>query len=346
VSPFAGVIAYADTGNASVVGPAYNSGWNRVGPGQGYDLYDPHRFPWLFPLDWVDTLGNSLGFLNAIIPTIGNIPPFDLVWRAIVSPLTGVMGERHPTFYTQDKIPFRFFGLGSGVAVQRIPDDFIALYQTAPETVAEIALRLFELDPNIVNVETKTTLEIKPSVSGIFQFDLFLGKRLVSYNSIHHSRSVMDYDLSLTNRAEPFNVRSELNLWEYAGSLRYNLSTGSFQPFVKGGWGLSWYRLEDIQTDGVPVSNPVTPWIRKPSFSNLESLLPNTWHFGGGLELLFVKSHADIPKGIDVAARLEYTAYHHALGIDAEVDLWGVATRNIDFNVTRQEVMFTLALSF
>lgn len=234
-SPFAGVIAYADTGNAAPVGPVYNAGWNRLGAGQGFDVYDPHRFPWVFPLDWVDSLGNSLGFLNAVIPTIGNIPPFDLIWRAIISPLTGTVGERFPTYYTEDKIPYRFVGLASGVAVQRIPDDFILLYQTAPETVDEIRSRILALDPNIINVETKKTLNIENSVQGFFQIDLFLGKRLVSYNAIHHARSVINYDYYLTNRPEPFNLHSELNLWEYVGSLRYNLATGGLQPFIKGG---------------------------------------------------------------------------------------------------------------
>ncbi len=346
VSPFAGVISYADTGNASPVGPAYNSAWNRLGPGQGYDLYDPHRFPWLFPLDWVDTLGNSLGFLNLVIPTIGNIPPFDLAWRVIVSPLMGIIGERYPTFYTEDKIPFRFVGIAPGVAVQRIPDDFIILYSTAPETIDEIVLRILELDPDIINVQTKTTLTIETAVSAAFQIDLFLGKRLVSSNAINHSRSVLNYDLFLTNRPEPFNLRSELNLWEYAGSLRYNLSTGGFQPFVKGGWGLSWYRLEDIRTDGIPVSNPETPWIRKPSFSRLKSLLPNTWNYGAGLELLFIKSHSDFPKGIDVAARVEYTGYYHPIGINADVDIFGITTRKFDFKVTRHEAKFALSVSF
>jgi len=78
----------------------------------------------------------------------------------------------------------------------------------------------------------------------------------------------------------------------------------------------------------------------------LKTLLPNTWNYSAGIELLFVKSHADFPKGIDVGARVKYTAYYHPIGIDAEADVFGVITKVIDFNVNRHEVMFTLSVSF
>jgi hypothetical protein len=45
-SPAAGIIAHADTGNVSVVGPAYNDGWNRVGDTMGYERYDLAEVSW------------------------------------------------------------------------------------------------------------------------------------------------------------------------------------------------------------------------------------------------------------------------------------------------------------
>jgi hypothetical protein len=242
-SPFAGVVSHADTGNVSPIGPAYNNSWNRVGPGQGYDLYSPHRFPWLFPLDWVDTLQNNLGFLNLPVTTITNLPPFDLAWRIFAAPFRTVFGERQPTFYTQEQIPFRFAGITGGISLQFIPDEFIILYATDPELLLEIELLILETDPGIIGVDTRTNFIIESSVGGTYQFDLFMGKRLCSYNTFHHSRNQMIYELSLTNRQEPFTLKSQLNLLEYSVSLRYNLATGAFQPYIKGGWGLSWYRL-------------------------------------------------------------------------------------------------------
>lgn len=40
-------------------------------------------------------------------------------------------------------------------------------------------------------------------------------------------------------------LAANLQMWEYTGSLRYNLATEGFQPFIKAGYGLSWYRLTD-----------------------------------------------------------------------------------------------------
>jgi len=346
VSPFAGVVAHAETGNLSPVGPAFNDGWNRVRDGQGYSLYEPHRFSWLFPLEWQDSFQNSLGFLNLTIPTLINLPPFDLAWRLIAAPFRSALANPSPTFYTTDNIPYRSVGLTGGVAIQKMPDEFINLLLTSDEAFAEVLFRIIEADPDFGTVQTKETVIIDDAISAYFELDLFLGKRFVTYNAIRHSRSLVGADYFLTNRSDPFQFRSDLNLWEYTGSIRYNLATGGFQPYIKGGWGLSWYRLENLSADGVPLENAETAWIRKPSFFPFKNLLPNTWNYGAGLELLLIRSHAAIPRGIDVGLRAEWTGYYHSLGLDLEATFLDFTTRKIDLNVTRNEFKFVLSLSF
>jgi hypothetical protein len=110
--------------------------------------------------------------------------------------------------------------------------------------------------------------------------------------------------------------------------------TGGLMPYVKGGYGLSWYRLENVRvngdtlvavdtTTGEPVPVPDGPWVRQPKLSNIGSwLLPNTWHLGAGLELLAISSYTAPPKGVDFALRVEWTMYYNRIGVDlGQVDI-------------------------
>ena len=57
-------------------------------------------------------------------------------------------------------------------------------------------------------------------------------------------------------------------------------------------------------------------WFNKPSFDSFSSILPNTWHLGLGMELIFLRSTARFPKGIDLSFRAEYAVYFNNLGLD------------------------------
>jgi len=344
-SPFAGVVSHADTGNLAPLGPAYRDGWNLVGSSVGYELYQPHKFSSLFPLEWQDSFQNSLGFLNLTYPTLANLPPFDLIWRVIAAPFRAFVKKENPTFYSKETIPFRFIGLSGGVFVQTIPEEFVYL-GFSPAQLDEILERLYQLDPQLEFVDTKEVFIHDNAVGPMFQVVFFMGKRFVSENTLRHSRSDIGDDVSLTNRVDPFKIRCELNMWEYAGSLRYNFATGNIQPFVKAGYGFSWYRLENLTADGELLENPNTPWIRKPSLFPPENLLPNTWHYGFGIELIPYKSYAEIPRGIDIGLRLEFVNFYHSVGLDFEPWLGDVAEKVGDVKVWRENINFVLTISF
>jgi hypothetical protein len=106
-------------------------------------------------------------------------------------------------------------------------------------------------------------------------------------------------------------VQGTLDFWEYVGSLRYNLATKSIQPFMKAGYGLSWYRLEDVTFAGNRLGEGVSEWVRKPSL--FHNLLPNTWHLGAGLEYLPVSSVG----GFDVGIKGDIAVHSHNLGVSA-----------------------------
>jgi hypothetical protein len=345
LSPFAGVVAHADTGNLAPLGPAFRDGWNLVGSSVGYELYWPHKFPSLFPLEWQDSYQNSLGFLNLTYPTLANLPPFDLIWRVVAAPFRAFIKQENPTFYKKEAIPFRFMGLSGGVFVQTIPEEFVYL-GFSPAQLDEILERLYQLDPQLEFVDTREVFIHDKAVGPMLRVVFFMGKRFMSENTLCHSRSDIGDDVSLTNRADPFKIRSELNMWEYAGSLRYNFVTGHIQPFVKAGYGLSWYRLENLIADGEPLEHPNTPWIRRPSFFPFKNLLPNTWHYGFGIEVIPYKSYADIPRGIDIGLHLEFVNFYHSVGLDFEPWLGDVAEKVGDVKVWRENINFVLTISF
>lgn len=109
-------------------------------------------------------------------------------------------------------------------------------------------------------------------------------------------------------------MQETLNFWKYVGSLRYNLAVESFQPFMKLGYGLSWYRIEDVTFDRPDneLGAGEGEWVRRPGF--FENLLPNTWHLGAGVEYLPVSSVG----GVDVGIKGDVAVHTHNLGIKPE----------------------------
>jgi hypothetical protein len=321
-SPFAGVVPHVETGNLSVVAPPFNSGWNRTGVTNHYALYDPHKVPRFFPTDWQDELVNSYGWLNLTLPTISLLPPFDLVWRGLFAPLRLPLEARHPKFLPQEDIPFRFFGVGAGVTAHNITPDYLDLiYNTVQFNPLLLALAEYlidnEIPPDAVALPSEDFAN--DAWSAQYQVAFFVGKRFTSENTLRHARSALGSDLPFSGVEEPVPIRGDLNMWEYAGSLRYNVATGALQPYLKAGYGLSWYRIENLTVAGDLLSEPNSPWIRKPSVFPFDNLLPNTWHLGAGLELLAIRSQMpSLPGGLDVSLKLDWAMYTHDLGVRLE----------------------------
>lgn len=114
-------------------------------------------------------------------------------------------------------------------------------------------------------------------------------------------------------------------------------------PYGKVGYGLSWYRLEDLATNGDLLPSPDTKWITK-----------WTWHAGAGIELMTIKNYAAPPRGIDLSIRGDWTVYWHNLGLDIgdlpleTLVLLGRGASDLprDRHVTRHEFRLGLTLGF
>jgi hypothetical protein len=65
--------------------------------------------------------------------------------------------------------------------------------------------------------------------------------------------------------------------------------------------------------------------LNKPSFNSLSDILPNTWHWGVGMELIFLRNITGIHRGIDLSLRAEYSVFYNNLALD----LSHVSLRNL-----------------
>ena len=347
ISPFAGVVKNADTGNMSPFTPTYTVGWNQAGNNSRYHLYYPHKLSSYFPVSLEDSYMNDLGYLNFTLPLLSNIPPFDFIWRVAAAPFRATLKKTVPTFYTKEKIPFRFIGMTGGVTYQFLPEEYFAL-MFHPQQYYDIHSDVIAIDPSLDSVSTTTHIDVKPAVAPRIGVNFYLGKHFVTENTIRHSRSEIAVDISLTNRPEPYELRADLNFWEYVGSLRYNLTTSDLQFYFKAGYGISFYRVENITGDGEKIEHPDTPWVRRPGWHKLYNLLPNTWHFGYGVEFVPFKNYGSFPKSLDVGIRLEWLWFNNKLGLDfGDILQFGDFKLGLDdITVTRSAINLLLTISF
>ncbi len=291
--------------------PYIKGGWNSVGANIYSQSYVPHVLPAIFPQQWQDNFINGWGILNITLPTLVSLPPFDITWRVLSAPLHVFSKKSTPIFYPLARIPFRFAGASPGVSYQQIPNDFISLTVADEPQFNEFLSRITEhvAEHGLENENAIFIQDTEGHTSAMGQVSFYLGARLVSENTLRHTRNTLR---STSTYSVPLAYRSELNLWEYAGSLRYNLLGGGFRPSLIAGYGLSWYRIENASVNGTLLDASTTPWVRRPSVKKFKNLLPNTFHLGIGAEFIAIKS----TRGIDISLSADYRVYTHELGVD------------------------------
>jgi hypothetical protein len=332
-SPFAGVVSHADTGNLSPPGPAFNGGWNRAGAAGGFSRYDPHRYSSVFPLSPVDAFQNNLGFLNAPLTIFTSLPPFDLLYRLVWRPLGAAFSpERSPVFLPAAPVQRRIVGIAIGAFANALPPSMGGAFVNSdqlPDLRRQLAAAGLT-GPFTASASSNTA--VYPS----YQVQFYLTPRLVSQNTFRYSLNDLTVNVQGANGAAA-TVRGTLRMYEYAGSVRVNIFTGRLQPFLKVGYGYSWYRVEDVKVNQKAISPGSSPYLHTPRF------WPNTFHYGIGIEGNL--SQMDAPfTGVGIGLKLESSVYQHSLGLtqsdDARLGL------QIDAPVFRPNVDLALVVSF
>jgi hypothetical protein len=110
--------------------------------------------------------------------------------------------------------------------------------------------------------------------------------RFTTENWLRYVRTGLDVDLFSSARPKSFRLHGDIDLWEYVGGLRYNLRTDWVQPFLRLGYGWSWYRLTEVAVEGTPIAHPTGTWVNRPSLAPPANLFPNEWQAGIGIELI------------------------------------------------------------
>jgi hypothetical protein len=308
-SPFAGIVKFAETGNLSIPAPPFNTGWNRSGDASGYDVYYPHRLGSAFPASLQDNFQTGWGFFNLTLPTLATLPGFDIIFRLVSLPFKPLQKSSGPAFFISETVPFRFIGVSGGASEFRPSDKWFSLFGF-PELfnpLLDEARRLAGSDT--VNI-TSTETDNDRAVQWLAGINLYLGRKFVSESSIRHSNSTLRSSMIVENVPGIIPLTADLDFWEFVGSLRYNLGAESFQPYLKAGYGLSWYRLENAKFGNTVLGDGTSRWVRQPSL--FHNLLPNTWHLGAGIEYIPVKS----VRGPDFGVKGEAVWFTHSLGVE------------------------------
>ena len=348
-SPFAGALKHFNTGNVAPQGPSFNAGWNSTGASAGFHHYEPHSLPSVFPLHIEDSFRNDLGFLNLTVPLLLNLPPFDFVTRLVAYPFRAALGRTDPVYFPQDGLPFRHVGLSSGVFSAKTDEGFKTLLLNEQQREEFLAGLIFHPLLNGATEGTEVTggAETLTDYAGPFgQVAFYIGDRIVSENTFRNIRA--DYNVRLVfNDIAPYTYGAKLNYWEYSGGLRFNLRTEQFQPFLKGGYGWSWYRWENAQSLGVPFTEPNSDWFTP-------GLWPSVWHYGLGIEWVPWRRVGVQSGGFEIAMRLEYARFQQTLGInfdDVPLDQLGLLFPTLgdvpsDTRVHRNDFLIGFSLTF
>jgi hypothetical protein len=328
-SPGAGILKHTDMGNIAPVGPAYNGGWNRVGATRGYEPYNPHVFPKQFLFGLQDNFKNEWGFLNLTLPTIISLPVTNLIWS-----MTFANFEFKPKFFSRNQLPFRFASLVYRPFYTIGDDKFAHLLPGE----ANLAINSFLSNGSGAFIDTKSFKHENYTSFGSFMFNINFG-RYASENTFSISNSKVRYNIRDKEERSVGLVEGNLKFYEFYGSLKHCFFKSNIQPFIRTGYGWSFYRVEKMTLNGEPFKPVKTQW-----FHN--TILPKSGHVGAGFELFAKRNYSIMQKRFleqifyvgqpEFGLRLEYTFHFHKLGKDAPVNAW----------VYRHELGVGLVVSF
>ena len=340
VSTMADAIAHTNLGNISVLGPSYNAGWNRSGNAPGFQVYSPHTFDSRVRFDLQDNFASDMGFLSLGESLLQMAPPLDIFFIAFDE------SKEYQTFLDNESLPQRFLSATLGFTYMFMSQDFGDLILDE-ELVRGIGPRL----TNAFGQGNHMIGEQRPSVEDTFMvygaINFYLGEHLETQNLLRFGSPTFSYNITSPS-TEDFQIRGNIAFWEYSGSVRVNRRVGNFMIFAKGGYGWSLYQLENVSTNDELLPDPDSTWINN-------TVLPNTWHFGGGIEwtplpnFMYFKF---LPSGIDISVQGEMLCYKHSLGIDIEGGFRtssGILIKNvskISQGITRRALNLSLTVGF
>jgi hypothetical protein len=288
-----------------------------------------------------DTFRNDFGILNAPVALLSNLPPIDIVFKLLFAPVRAVTQRDHPAWTSSDAPPRRKLSFAVGLARIETPGaSYATLFNI--RQFDEINRRLNPMDSLHTDPATGFGEHVVvPTISLEFN----LGARVSIENTLRYSKArigVLARSLDSTVAAVP--ITGQLRQWEYGGALRYRLTTGQLRPYLKLGYGLTWWRTTDVAVDGDHTVRD-GDWIRAPHPLRLSNLLPNSWQFGAGVEWMMLRSRVPFPQGVNAGLRLEYAATTYSLRLTEQIPP-GADVRAVQDQVWRRAATAMLRVEF
>jgi len=339
-SPGAGLIAHADLGNVAPIGPTYNNAWNRVGDSAGYEHYDLVEQSWMAPMSGLDSFFPRAGFLNAPILYFMLKPPLDLAWRTLALPVRAVVGNRQPTFLPANAPAIRDVSFEVGPMITKVDEDFSALFFTREQFPSIFAGIVGALPPDASNIGLKTHFgwASAPTYSLVFH----LSPRFSTESSLVWYDARVGFDF--TSTGPPVEVRGDFSQFEYLGTLRFNLKTGSFQPYLIYGTGITGYQLKNVTVNDELIDNPTSPKFRPAG--RWWNLGFNETAVGGGVDW-----HDIRVKRVWIGAKVNWTWMYHNIGFERlaaveDFPFIGTIVAGTKFSIWRQQVRMFVTIGW
>ena len=276
-----GLLKHVDLGNVAPMGPAFQSGWNRIGSDPDFSDYEIRvlRIPFSSASPWA-VLHNGWGALNVPLAAWGLMPGYNVAFVEIMPWIAGTMnyfGAPPPRTYSSDRLPSRFTSASVGAYVDF---DGLGFVRALPRH-----------DPVIATAGAAgATNESRPvrraHVGSKIGFNLYFGERFSLENSYALGTSDAQYDF-MPEGGETAKVSGMLQMRQLTGGLRYDAfrqHDGTFRMFARAGYGWLSYRASALAVSSAPLARPEVRGGYLPPLLPSSEWWPNTWYAGGGIE--------------------------------------------------------------
>ena len=308
-----GLLKHADLGNVAPMGPAFQSGWNRIGTDPDFSDYEIRvlRVPFSPASPWA-VLHNGWGALNLPLAAWGLMPGYNVAFVEVMPWIAGTMnyfGAPPPRSYSASRLPSRFTSASTGAYVDYGGLGFVRA--------------LPRYDPVIsANAASGTSMnDLRPvrraHLGTRIGFNLYFGERFSLENSYALGTSDAGYALA-SDAGETANVTGILQMRQLTGGLRYDAfrqHDGSFRMFARSGYGWLSYRAGSLAVSSMPLARPEVRGGYLPPLLPSREWWPNTWYAGGGIEAFSPRRYY-LLHVLGYGLRMDFTEFFNKLTFD------------------------------
>ena len=308
-----GILKHVDLGNVAPMGPAFQSGWNRIGTDPDFSDYDIRvlRIPVSPASPWA-ILHNGWGALNLPLAAWGLMPGYNVALVEIMPWIAGTMnyfGAPPPRTYSANRLPSRFTSASAGAYLDF---DGLGFVRALPRHDAAITAS------SAGSTDTKDGRPTRRAHIGTrIGFNLYFGERFSLENSYSLGTSDAAYELAPAT-GQTANVTGILQMRQLTGGLRYDAfrrHDGTLRMFGRGGYGWLSYRASSLAVSSVPLARPEVRGGYLPPLLPSREWWPNTWYAGGGIEAFSPRRYY-LMHLLGYGLRMDFTEFFNKLTFD------------------------------